>query len=57
MRLKQSDRKYTAFETNGQRFEFTRLPFGVTHGRLAFQRAMNEIVREENLIHSSILTM
>ena len=57
MRLKQSDRKYTAFETNGQLSEFTRLPFGVTHGRLAFQRAMNEIVREENLIHSSILTM
>ena len=57
MRLKQSDRKYTAFETNGQLFEFTRLPFGVINGLPAFQRTMNEIVREENLIHSSILTM
>ena len=57
MRLKQSDRKYTAFDTNGQLFEFTRLPFGVTHGFPAFQCAMNEIVREENLIYSSILTM
>ena len=49
IRLKQSDRKYTAFEANGQLFEFTRLPFGVTNGVPTFQCAMNEIVREENL--------
>lgn len=47
--IKQSDRKYTAFEANGQLFQFTRLPFGVTNGVPAFQRAMNEIVKEENL--------
>ena len=45
MRLKQSDRKYAVFEANGQLFEFTRFPFGVTNGLPAFQRAMNEIVR------------
>ena len=49
IRLKQSDRKYTAFEANGQLFEFTHLPFGVTNGVPAFQYAMNEIVRKENL--------
>ena len=49
MRLKKSDRKYTAFEANGQLLEFTRLPFGVTNGAPAFRHAMNEIVREENL--------
>ena len=48
-RLKESDRKYTDFEANGQLFEFTCLPFRVTKSVPAFQRAMNEIVREENL--------
>lgn len=49
IKLKQSDRKYTAFEANGQLFQFTCLPYGVTNGVPAFQRAMNEIVKEENL--------
>ena len=49
--LIQSDRKYIAVEVNGQLFEYTRLPFGVTNGLPTFQRAMNEIVSEENLIH------
>ena len=49
IRLKQYDRKYTAFEAKGQLFEFKRLSFGVTNGVPAFQRAINEIVIEENL--------
>ena len=44
IRSKQSDRKYTTFEGNGQLFEFTCILFGVT-----FLRSMNEIVKEENL--------
>lgn len=42
-------RQYTAFEANGQHFQFTCLPFGVTNSVHAFRRAMNEIVKEENL--------
>ena len=47
--IKDSDKKYTAFEANGQLYQFTRIPFGITDGVSAFQRAMDKMVEEENL--------
>nr|XP_039273884.1 uncharacterized protein LOC120347845 [Styela clava] len=39
----------TAFKAAGALFQFTRLPFGVTNGVACFQRAMMNLVKEENL--------
>ena len=36
--IRDEDSKYTAFEVDGQLWEFTRIPFGVTNGVSAFQR-------------------
>ena len=47
--IKDSDKKYTAFEANSQLYQFSRIPFGVTNGVSAFQRAMDKMVEEENL--------
>ena len=47
--IKKSDRKYAAFEANGQLYQYCRIPFGVTNGVAAFQRAMNKIVEDEGL--------
>ena len=40
---------FTAFEVNGQYFEFTRLSFGVTNAVAAFQREMTAFLRRRNL--------
>ncbi|XP_064083977.1 uncharacterized protein LOC135199749 [Macrobrachium nipponense] len=47
--IKESERKYTAFEGAGEFFQFCRIPFGVTNGVAAFQRAMDKLVEDENL--------
>lgn len=47
--IAKSDRHYTAFEANGRLYQFCRIPFGVTNGVSAFQRAMDKLVDEENL--------
>ena len=47
--IKACERKYTAFEADGKLYQFCRIPFGVTNGVAAFQRAMDQIVEEENL--------
>ncbi|XP_064117671.1 uncharacterized protein LOC135223096 [Macrobrachium nipponense] len=48
--IKESERKYTAFEGAGKLFQFCRIPFGVTNGVVAaFQRAMDKLVEDENL--------
>lgn len=47
--IKESDRKYTAFEANGGLYQFCRIPFGVTNGGTAFQRAIYKLVLEKNL--------
>ena len=49
IKLKESERKYTAFEANGKLDEFTRIPFGVKNGVAEFQRKMCEFIADENL--------
>ena len=48
--IKESDRKFTGFEANGRLYQFCRIPFGVTNGVVAFQRAMDNFVDEESLV-------
>ena len=56
--IRESDAKYTAFEVEGELWEFTRVPFGVTNGVSAFQRTINSIIKKEELmLHSHTLTM
>ena len=47
--IKESERKYTAFEANGQLLQFCVVPFGATNGVPVFQRSMDRIVAEEKL--------
>ena len=44
-----SDYKYTAFEANGKLYEFKRIPYGVTNGGIVFQRAIESVIKTENL--------
>ena len=43
------DKPYTAFEANGQLYQFCRIPFGVTNGVACFQRMFDKIIKENNL--------
>ncbi|NRB15973.1 MAG: DDE-type integrase/transposase/recombinase [Rhizobiales bacterium] len=43
------DKPYTAFEANGRLYQFLRMPFGVTNGVSAFQRAMDYMVDKYSL--------
>ena len=47
--ISEKDKKYTAFEANGKLYQFRRVPFGVTNGVAAFQRAMDSLVEENHL--------
>ena len=47
--IKEEDIKYTAFEVDGQLWEFTRIPFGVTNGVSAFQRTIDKVIKVEEL--------
>ena len=40
---------YTGFEADGELYEFTRLPFGLTNSVAAFQRIMSSIIKNNNL--------
>ena len=44
-----ADHEYTAFEADGQLFQYTRLPFGVTNGVSMFQRVIQNIIQKHNL--------
>ena len=52
--IQERDQKYTAFEADGQLWEFTRIPLGVTNGVSAFQRTMDKVVEMEKLIANCI---
>jgi len=43
------ERHYTAFEADGQLFQYKRLPFGITNGVSAFQRSMDEFIKRHRL--------
>jgi len=47
--IKDEDKPYTAFESDGSLYQFTRVPFGVTNGVACFQRIMDAFIEEENL--------
>ena len=47
--LKESERKYTAFEGLGGLYEFRVMPFGVTNGVPCFQRTIDNLVNEDGL--------
>ena len=49
IKIMDSDKPYTAFEADGNLWQFKRIPFGVTNGVACFQRIMDNIIREENL--------
>ena len=49
VKIKDSDRQYTAFEANRALYQFLRLPFGVTNVVACFQRIMDNLVKEEKL--------
>ena len=47
--IREEDCKYTAFEADGQLWEFTTIPFGVTNGVSAFQRTIDKVIKVEQL--------
>ena len=47
--LKESEKKYTAFEGLGDLYEFCVLPFGVTNGVPSFQWIINDVITQEEL--------
>ncbi len=49
VKIKESDKPYTAFQAGHALYQFTRIPFGVTNGVACFQRIMASIIEEENL--------
>ena len=46
------DQPYTAFEADGQLWQFTRLPFGVTNGVPAFGRVIKDIIADLDGVES-----
>ena len=40
------EKEFTAFEANGNLFQFKRIPFGVTNGVSAFQRVITELIQK-----------
>jgi len=42
--LQESDKTFTSFEANGQLYQFTRLPFGVTNGVSCIQRLITGLI-------------
>ena len=44
-----NDRSYTTFQSGGQLYQFTIMPFGMTNGTACFQRKMDEYFKERVL--------
>ena len=47
--IKESDKKFTAFQALNKLYQFKRLPFGLTNGVAVFQRQMDQMVENYNL--------
>ena len=47
--IRVEDRIYTGFEAAGNLFQFKRIPFGVTNGVAAFQRVIDQFIKENKL--------
>ena len=47
--LLKEDRPFTAFEANGELYQFCRLPFGVTNSVSFFQRTIDAVIESYNL--------
>ena len=45
----EKERYFTAFEADGKLYQYKRLPFGVTNGVAAFQRAIDRFITDNNL--------
>jgi len=49
IRLADSAKKYTAFEANGNLYQFKRLPMGLCNSTAIFQRIMDKLIKENDL--------
>ena len=49
IKIKECEKIYKAFETNGKLYQYCSIPFGITNGIAVFQCAMDKIVKDENL--------
>ena len=47
--IREEDCKFTAFEVNGELWEFTCVPFGITNGVSGFQRTIDKVIKSEQL--------
>ena len=47
--LKEEDKIYTAFEADGELWQFKRMPPGVTNGGSCFQRSINNFIEREGI--------
>ena len=47
--LREDEKKYTAFESGGRLYQFTRMPYGVTNGVSSFQRTIDNIIQKEHI--------
>ncbi len=45
----ENEKQFTGFEADGNLFQFSRIPFGVTNGVSAFQRVISGLIRNEKL--------
>jgi len=45
--MKEKDIEKTSFSINNGKYEFLRMPFGLTNATRIFQRAMDDILREQ----------
>ena len=47
--LRETERHYTAFEADGELYQFTHMPFGITNGGPTFQGVINHFIKKYNL--------